>query len=89
MDQATVLQRMKAYFEGTAPRETLDRFEDVKAMELFEESIDVLNFLFYLEDEFGPKIDATQVGPAMATRTFAELSAELTRLLNDEPRAAS
>jgi hypothetical protein len=89
MDQSTVLSRMKAYFEGSAPRETLDRFGEVKATELFQESIDVLNFLFYLEDEFGPKIDATQVGPAMANKTFAELSAELTRVLNDEPRAKS
>jgi hypothetical protein len=66
MDQSTVLSRMKAYFEGSAPRETLDRFGEVKATELFQESIDVLNFLFYLEDEFGPMIDATEVGPAMA-----------------------
>jgi hypothetical protein len=87
MDQQAVLSRMKAYFEGNCPAETLDRFEDVKATELFQESIDVLNFLFYLEDEFGPKIDATQVGPAMANKTFAELSVELTRVLNDEPRA--
>jgi hypothetical protein len=77
---------MKAYFEGTAPQETLDRFGETKATELFQESIDVLNFLFYLEDELGPKIDVTKVGPAMANKTFAELSEELTRLLNDEPR---
>jgi hypothetical protein len=86
MDQATVLDRMKAYFVDAVPQETLERFAEVKATELFQESIDVLNFLFYLEDEFGPKIDVTHVGPALANKTFAELSVELTRILNDEPR---
>ncbi len=87
MDQAAVLSKMKAFFEETQPAEKLDHFADTKATEFFQESIDVLNFLFYLEDEFGGKIDATQVGPAMANKTFAELSAELCRLLNDEQRA--
>ena len=89
MDQATVLSKMKANFEGQAPPELLDRFADVKAMEMFEESIDVVNFLFYLEDELGPKIDASKIGPAMANMTFGELAAKLSQLINDEKSAGS
>lgn len=74
---------MKANFEGSVPSEKLERFADVKATELFEESIDVINFLFYLEDELGPKIDASQVGPSMANMTFGQLAAELSRVLNE------
>lgn len=84
MDQPTVLSRMKAHFDGQAPADQLARFADVKAMEMFEESIDVVNFLFYLEDELGPKIDASRIGPAMANMTFGELAGKLSELINDE-----
>jgi hypothetical protein len=75
---------MKADFERTAPPEKLENFANVKATELFDESIDVINFLFYLEDELGPKIDASQIGPAMANMTFGELATELCRVLNEQ-----
>jgi len=84
MDQATVLDRMKAHFDGPNPPAGLDRFAETKAMELFAESIDVVNFLFYLEDELGPKIDASRIGPAMANMTFGELAAKLTEVINDQ-----
>jgi acyl carrier protein len=84
VDQATVLATMKANFEGSVPPEKLENFAGVKAIDLFEESIDVVNFLFYLEDELGPKIDASRVGPAMANMTFGELANELCRVLNQE-----
>ena len=84
MDQSTILSVMKANFDGQVPPEKLEHFADTRAADLFEESIDVINFLFYLEDELGPKIDASQVGPAMASMTFGELATELCRVLNDE-----
>ena len=84
MDQATVLDRMKAHFEGPNPPPELARFGEVRAMDMFAESIDVVNFLFYLEDELGPKIDASRIGPAMATMTFGELAAKLADLINEE-----
>jgi len=82
VERDAVLSTMKANFEGTVPAEKLERFAETKAVDLFEESIDVINFLFYLEDELGPKIDASQIGPAMANMTFGELATELCRVLN-------
>ena len=83
MTQAEVLERMKAHFEGTCPPEMLEGFADKKATELLTESIDVVEFLMYLEDQLGPKVDASQAGPAMANMTFGELAAELSRKLNE------
>ena len=84
MDRDAVLSTMKANFEGSVPPEKLEHFAETKAVDLFEESIDVINFLFYLEDELGPKIDASQIGPAMANMTFGELATELCRVLNKD-----
>jgi hypothetical protein len=89
MDRAVVLSRMKEHFGGQAPPSQLERFADVKAMDMFEESIDIVNFLFYLEDELGPKIDASQIGPAMANMTFGELADRLSALINDESPVGS
>ena len=74
MDQATVLGKMKAFFADKEPPEALEHFADVKATDLLTESFDVIEFLMYLEDELHVKIDANQVGPALAHMTFGELA---------------
>jgi hypothetical protein len=84
VDRDAVLAIMKANFEGTVPPEKLHDFAETKAVNLFEESIDVINFLFYLEDELGPKIDASQIGPAMANMTFGELATKLHNVLEQD-----
>ncbi|HYO24647.1 MAG TPA: hypothetical protein VEQ85_06825 [Lacipirellulaceae bacterium] len=89
MDQATVLDRMRAHFDGAAPQKSPEEFAATRAMEMFEESIDVVNFLFYLEDELGPKIDASRIGPAMANMTFGELAEKLSELINSEKPVGS
>jgi hypothetical protein len=82
MDQAEVVQVMRAHFEGgTYEPAELEGFADKKATELLTESIDVVEFLMYLEDHLGPGVDASKVGPAMANMTFGELAAELSRRL--------
>ena len=89
MDQPTVLRTMKAHFEETHPPEKLENFASVKAMELFDESIDVVNFLFYLEDELGSRVDISQIGPAMANMTFGELATKLASVLDDQSSSGS
>jgi acyl carrier protein len=80
MDQAEVLQVMKAHFEGgTYEPAELEGFADKKATELLTESIDVVEFVMYLEDKLGPAVDATKAGPAMSSKTFGELAEELSR----------
>jgi hypothetical protein len=79
MTREEVLERMKAHFEGTYEPAELEGFADKKATELLTESIDVVEFLMYLEDQLGSGVDASQVGPAMANMTFGELADELIR----------
>ena len=84
MDQAEVLQVMKAHFEGgTYDPAELEGFPEKKATDLLTESIDVVEFLMYLEDQLGQGVDASKIGPAMASMKFGELAAELSRRLNE------
>ena len=79
MDQTTVLHTMKTFFEDKAEPEVLADFPKRSATELLEESIDVVEFIVYLEDELKIKIDANKLGPAVANMTFEDLAAELCR----------
>jgi hypothetical protein len=88
VDQATVLDKMKAFFDGNYSPEELEGFVDKRATELLEESIEVVEFLMYLEDSLGSRVDATQAGPAMANMTFGELAEKLCRMLDDEEKGA-
>jgi acyl carrier protein len=89
VDHATVLSKMKTFFEDKEPPEALEHFADVKATDLLTESIDVIEFLMYLEDELHAKIDANQVGPALAHMTFGELATKLGEVLNEQQPGAS
>jgi acyl carrier protein len=78
---------MKTFFEDKAEPEILARFAETPSTELLEESIDVVEFIVYLEDELHIKIDANKLGPAVANMTFGELAAELCRLQSDKQSA--
>jgi acyl carrier protein len=80
---------MRTFFADKEPPEALENFADVKATDLLTESIDVIEFLMYLEDELHAKIDANQVGPALAHMTFGELASKLGDGLNEQQSGAS
>ena len=84
MDQSAILNQMQAFFVDKCEPEVLERFADTPATDLLEESIDVVEFIVYLEDELGSRIDANKVGPALANMTFAQLAAEVHGQLKNE-----
>jgi acyl carrier protein len=73
---------MKAYFQGRQPPELLDRLATLRAADLLKESVDVVEFVLYLEEELRCQIGFAQIGPSLASMTFGELAAELCRLLD-------
>ncbi len=84
MDQATVLEQMKAFFrEDDRPPEVLESLAETKATDVLHESIESLEFLMYLEGKLGTSINVNQVGPALANMTFGELAAEICRQLDE------
>jgi acyl carrier protein len=87
VDQTTALNQMKTFFEDKTEPEVLQRFAETPSTELLEESIDVVEFIVYLEDELKIKIDSNKLGPAVANMTFGELAAELCRQEGDKQPA--
>lgn len=85
MDQDSIFMQMKTFFEDRVEPETLDRLADVKVVELLDESIDVVEFIVYLEDKLKARFSPNRIGPTMATLTFAEVASAIARELNEQP----
>ena len=83
MQPNEILETMKAYFAGKQPAEVMDSFSEQSPRALLQESLDVVDFVVYLEEELGREIDINQLGEAILNKNFGELSHEVSRLLSE------
>ena len=81
MEPNAVLKMMKRYFEGRQPEEVLASFETTSPRSLLTESLDVVDFIVYLEEELGREIDIQKLGQALFHMNFEQLAGEVSRLL--------
>ena len=79
-----VLETMKAYFAGKQPAEVLAAFPEQTPRALLKESLDVVDFVVYLEEELDREIDLNALGEVLLNRNFGELSQEMARMLEAE-----
>ena len=80
MDKQAVLETMRAYFtEKKQPDSALESFGQKFPRDFMTESMEVVDFIIYLEEETGFHIDITEVGPAVLDKNFDELAARLAK----------
>jgi acyl carrier protein len=79
-----VLALMKGYFAGKQPAAVLETFGEQSPRALLQESLDVVDFVVYLEEELGRDIDINQLGEALVNKNFGALSVEVSRILAEE-----
>jgi acyl carrier protein len=85
VESAAVLDLMKAYFADRQP-EPVATFSEQSPRELLKESLDVVDFVVYLEEQLDREIDIHQLGEALLNKNFGELSEEVSRMLATEGR---
>jgi acyl carrier protein len=83
MEPNEVLELMKAYFREKQPPEVLQTFAEQSPRALLKESLDVVDFVVYLEEELGREIDINQLGQALLNKNFGDLSTEVSRMLTE------
>jgi acyl carrier protein len=83
MQPTEILETMKSYFAGKQPVEVLDTFAEQSPRALLAESLDVVDFVVYLEEELERDIDFNQLGDAIVNKNFGDLSVEVSRLLSE------
>jgi len=81
MEPNAVLERMRAYFERKQPPEVLATFGTQSPKALLPDSLDVVDFILYLEEVTGCEIDINEVGEALMNKNFDELADEVSRRL--------
>jgi acyl carrier protein len=77
MDQNAMVELMKGYFLETRPGEALDDFPNRLPRELLTESMDLVEFVVYLEEKLGIEIKFNEFGDALINKNFAQLANEL------------
>lgn len=82
MEPSALLELMKGYFvEKKYPEAVIENFPALHPRELLKESLDVVEFLVYLEEELGREIDTNDLGEALQNKNFGELAAEVSGML--------
>ena len=85
MDADKIMALMQRFF---SEKKSLGSVENLRAQpvtSLLSDSLDVVDFLMFLEDELQLKteIDLTQFGPSLMNRNFGELAGEIARWLGE------
>ena len=81
MDRDAVLEKMRVYFERKQPPDVLATFGTQSPKALLPDSLDVVDFILYLEEATGCEIDVNEVGEALMNKNFGELAEEVSRRL--------
>lgn len=87
MNQEVVMEKMKAYFAKSQPAEVVNTLGDQVVNRLLQDSLDVVEFLVYLEEELqlASEIDLNSLGPQVVNRTFAEIAREIVTYVQTRP----
>lgn len=87
MDQAVVMEKMQAYFAKSQPAEVVNTLGDQVVTRLLQDSLDVVEFLVYLEEELqlASEIDLNALGAQVVNRTFAEIAGAIVAYVQTRP----
>ncbi len=89
MDADQIMALMQKYFSEKKSLASVENLGAQPVTSLLTDSLDVVDFLMFLEDELQLKteIDLTQFGPSLMNRNFGELAGEISRWLVDNQMA--
>jgi acyl carrier protein len=77
VDRKAVLQAMEEFFAENFPNVPRDNIEGMKASDVIQQSLDLVEFVLHLEEKLGLEININTLGEKLITKTFGELADEL------------
>ncbi len=77
MEADAILKIMRSFFKDKQPEASREDFAELSARTLLKESLDVVDFIVFLEEEMGCEIDIRQVGEALMSKSFGEIAGDL------------
>jgi acyl carrier protein len=77
VDRKAVLEAMAEFFAENFPNVPRDQLESMKASEVIQQSLDLVEFVLHLEEKLGLEININTLGVKLITKTFGELADDL------------
>src|SRR6476646_4576275 len=77
IDRKAVLEAMTEFFAENFPNVPRDNFEGMKASDVIQQSLDLVEFVLHLEEKLGLEININTLGEKLITKTFGELADDL------------
>jgi acyl carrier protein len=82
VDRKAVLDAMAEFFAENFPNIPKEKIESLKAGEVIQQSLDLVEFVLHLEEKLGIEININTLGEKLITKTFGELADDLAALGN-------
>ena len=77
IERKAVLEAMREFFAENFPNVPRDNIETLRASDVIQQSLDLVEFVLHLEEKLGLEIDINKLGEKLITKTFGELADEL------------
>ena len=82
VDRKAVLDAIGEFFAENFPNVPKEKIESLKASEVIQQSLDLVEFVLHLEENLGIEININTLGEKLVTKTFGELADELVTIGN-------
>ena len=83
VDRKAVLEAIAEFFAENFPNVPRDRIEGMKASDVIQQSLDLVEFVLHLEEKLGLEININTLGEKLITKTFGELADDLVTIGNE------
>ena len=83
IDRKAVLEAMVEFFAENFPNVPRDNIEGMKASDVIQQSLDLVEFVLHLEEKLGLEININTLGEKLITKTFGELADDLVMIGNE------
>ena len=77
IERKAVLEAIAEFFEENFPNVPRDKIEGMKASDVIQQSLDLVEFVLHLEEKLGLEININTLGEKLITKTFGELADDL------------
>ena len=83
IERKAVLEAIVEFFEENFPNVPRDKIEGMKASDVIQQSLDLVEFVLHLEEKLGLEININTLGEKLITKTFGELADDLVTIGNE------
>jgi acyl carrier protein len=79
IDRQAVLDAIKQFIMAHFPAVPVDRFEALRAGDVIQQSLELVELVLHLEEKLGIEININELGENLVVKNFGDLADELVK----------